>query len=203
MGMRKPLSRRSAAFSLAIAICGFAAAEGKTANIVIDPSADFASTPYTISFGGGMATYTFANIYDPSSDPLTADAVSTGGDGLVNAFVSKPVPLQLGSVIGNTGYDFTAFPSPVGIPYSIAEDSIGLKFFLADGVHYGFVTTLGPEVIQYGYNSTPGAFIAVGTPEPATWVMLIVGLGALGASARIRTCRTLREVEDQFTSLII
>ena len=85
------------------------------------------------------------------------------------------------------------FRSPVatGIPFSIAETSIGLKFSLPDGVHYGFATTLGPELIAYGYNSTPGGFIATtGVPEPATWVLLIAGLSALGAVASVRKIRS-------------
>ena len=78
------------------------------------------------------------------------------------------------------------FLPPAGILYSVAEDSIGLEFQLPDGVHFGYVTTLGPEVIQYGYNNAPGAPIATGAavPEPATWVMLIVGLGVVGALSR-------------------
>jgi hypothetical protein len=89
-------------------------------------------------------------------------------------------------VVGATGYDFAAIPSPTGIPDSIAEDSIGLKFSLPDGIHYGFVTTLGSKVILDGYNTTPGGLITVGVPEPATWVMLIVGFGVFGAAAGVR-----------------
>ncbi len=158
-------------------------ARAEAKNIVLFPDADFSSTPYTISLGGGTATYTFTYI----NDGLTADAVSTGGDALVNSFVGVPIPFELGTPIGGNGYDsFTAFPSPTGILYSIAEDSIGIQFQLPDGVHFGYVTTLGPEVIQYGYNDTPGASIGTGAaaPEPATWVMLVVGLGVLGALGR-------------------
>ena len=69
----------------------------------------------------------------------------------MNSFLSVPIPFELGSAIGDNGYEsFTLFPSPAGILYSIAEDSIGLQFQLPDGVHFGYVTTIGPEVIQYG-----------------------------------------------------
>jgi hypothetical protein len=89
---------------------------------------------------------------------------------------------------------FTAFPSPPGIAYSIAEDSIGLEFQMADGVHYGYVTTLGPEVLQYGFNSVAGAPIATGAaaPEPATWAMLVIGFGGLGLAAFARQSRAAR-----------
>ncbi len=42
----------------------------KAAIILTSPDADFSVAPYTIDFGGGAATYTFTDIYDPSTDPL-------------------------------------------------------------------------------------------------------------------------------------
>ncbi len=189
MNIRKRFSRSSVTLCLAIGVGLFAGANAKADVVLFYPGADFSSTPYTISFGGGTATYTFTDISGTSTDPLTEDAVATGGDGLVNYFLA-PVSFALGSVIGDTGYDFAAFPAATGIAFSVAETSIGLKFSLPDGVHYGFATTLGPKVISYGYNSTPGVFIATtGVPEPATWVLLIAGLGALGAVAGSKKIR--------------
>jgi hypothetical protein len=190
MNVRRHISRASAAACLSLGLCA-AATAARAGNVVLYPMADFASAPYTISFGGGAATYTFTYI----NDGETADAVSTGGNGLVDSFLGAPSPFNLDTSIGDSPYDkFIAFRSPAGILYSISEDSIGLKFHLADGVHYGYVTLLGPEVLQYGYNSTPGAPIATGAgaPEPATWVMLILGLGALGAATRGGGCRASR-----------
>ena len=179
------ISRKTGTLLLSVVIFGCTMTIADAANIVWYPGADFTDMPYTITFGGGAATYTFTYI----NDGYTADAVTTGGDGLVNSSTfpgpgPQPIPFQLGALIGDNGYDmFTAFPSPAGIAYSIAEDSIGLKFQLADGIHYGYVTTLGPEVLQYGFNDTPGAPIATGaaaTPEPSTWGLLALGFGVIG-----------------------
>jgi hypothetical protein len=183
MNSRKLMVGAAVKLGLAIGIWTVAQAGAEAAVVLTRPNADFNAAPYTISFGGGAATYTFTDIYDPSTDPLTVAAVSTGGSALVNSVLGQPIPLQLGTIVGATGYGFAPLPAPAGIPDSIAEDSIGLEFSLADGIHYGFVTTLGPEVIQYGYNTTPGSLIAIGAPEPATWVLLIVGFGILGAAA--------------------
>jgi PEP-CTERM motif len=107
--------------------------------------------------------------------------VSTGGDGLVSSFLSTPVPYQAGILI-DADSKFLAFPSPAPILYSVSLDNIGLKFQLPDGVHFGYVTTFGPEVLQYGYNQTPGGAIATGSsvPEPATWAMMLLGFAGLG-----------------------
>ena len=169
---------------------------GAEANVVVAPrNADFSAAPYTITFGSGIdtATYTFSTI--PDNDMITVDQVSTGGDGLVSSFLSTPVPYQLGVLIGSDG-DFTAFPSPAPILYSASLDSIGLEFRLSDGIHFGYVTTFGPDVVQYGYNQTPGAAIATGAvPEASTWAMLLVGLGALGLATRARRNAIIRPVQ--------
>jgi hypothetical protein len=189
MNLRKNCLSASVGLCLAFGITSIMSVAARAAIVFFQPAADFSAVPYTIDFGGGVATYTFTDIYDPSSDPLTVAAVSTGGTAMVNSFLGQPIAFQLGTVVGATGYEFAPLSTPTGIPFSIAEDSIGLEFSLADGIHYGFVTTLGPEVIQYGYNTTPGGLITIGVPEPATWVLLIVGFCILGAASSVETGR--------------
>jgi F0F1-type ATP synthase membrane subunit c/vacuolar-type H+-ATPase subunit K len=190
MCVRKGLSRDIIAAGLSAGLAAVSLSTAEAANVVVYPGADFSTTPYTITFGSGMdhATYTFS--YIPDNDAVTVDQVSSGGDGLVSSFLShppQPVPYQLGILIGS-GDTFTGFPSPAPILYSASLDSIGLEFRLSDGFHFGYVTTFGPELLQYGYNPAPGAEIATGSgvPEPSTWAMLIIGLGALGAAALAR-----------------
>jgi hypothetical protein len=194
MDLRKLITIASLDLCVAAGIWTVTEADAKAAIVLTQPGADFSAAPYTISFGAGAATYTFTDIYDPSVDPLTVAAVYTGGNAMVNSFLGQPIAFQEGALIGATGYPFSALPTASGIPYSIAQDSIGLAFSLTDGIHYGFVTTLGPEVILYGYNTTPGGFITVGVPEPATWVMFIVGVSVFGALARIRATTSPRRI---------
>ena len=152
------------------------------ANVVFFPNADISTAPYVISLDGGAATFTFTSVND--GDDTFIDAVSTGGNALVDSFVGFPAPFQQDILISDAD-SFSSFATPTGILYSNGLVSIGLEFQLSDGMHFGYATVFGPEVVQYGYNSTPGEPIATGAaaPEPATWVMMIVGLGALGAVA--------------------
>jgi hypothetical protein len=186
MRVRKWFLSASGGLWLTFGLWAVSLVVAKAAIVLSSPDADFSGAPYTITFGGGAATYTFTDIYDPSTDPLTVSAVSTGASAMVNSFLGQPIAFQLGAVIGATAYDFAPIPTPTGIPYAIAQDSIGLKFSLSDGTHYGFVTTLGPKVIAYGYNTTPGGLITIGVPESPTWIMLIVGFGVIGGGAGAR-----------------
>jgi hypothetical protein len=177
--------RKLIAASLFAGLAGASLTSAEAAIIVATPDADFSAAPFTITLGSGVdvATYTFSVI--PGNDGVTVDQVSTGGDALVSSFLSTPVPYQTGILI-DADSEFQAFPSPAPILFSASLDNIGLQFELPDGVHFGYVTTFGPEVLQYGYNPTPGGAIATGAnvPEPATWTMLLIGLGALGIAAR-------------------
>ena len=175
--------RTSVATSLAVGLWAISMGGANAGNVVFTPNADFSSTPYVISLDGGAATFAFTNIND-LADGFT-DAVSTSGNAWVDSFVGFPAPFQQDILISDAD-SFSAFPAPTGILYSEGLVSIGFEFQLSDGMHFGYATLFGPELVQYGYNSTPGAGIGTGAaaPEPATWVMLMMGLGVLGTLTR-------------------
>lgn len=158
------------------------------------PDTALSTTPVVITFGGGAADYDFTAAstgYGPGA------AVATSGTGLVSSLGGAVTDFAAGSTIDQTGelYSFSSFPAASVIPFSAADDFIGLAFTLGNGVHYGYAEVDGPTLVSYGYDSTPGASILTGAtaaavPEPTTIALLAAGLAVLGVARR--RSRTLR-----------
>jgi hypothetical protein len=102
-------------------------AGAKAANVVVFPNADISTTPYVISLDGGASTFRFSDIND-AADPFI-DAVSTGGNALVDSFVGFPAPFQQDILISDSD-SFSAFVVPTGILFSNSLVSVGLEFQL-------------------------------------------------------------------------
>lgn len=186
-----------AAIALSIATIGFAAHPAQAGLIVVSHRADFTSTPVTITLGApSRASYTFSYLgFNPDDPTYSVDAVATGGTATVNSSAfpgpgQQPIPFEIDALIGpGSGYpNFTQFPAPAPIAYSIAEDFIGLRFTLKDGTHYGYAEVDGPILVRYAYQTTPGAGIVTGqtVPEPASLLLLVIG-AACAMTSRRRT----------------
>ena len=178
---------RVGTLALGLALAG-GAAGAHAAVISAMPDAALSATPLAVTFGSGAATYDFtaaSTAYGPGA------AVATSGTALVSSLGGMVTDFGAGSTIDQTGelYSFSAFPAASAIPFSAADDFVGLAFTLGDGVHYGYAEVDGPELVSYGYESTPGASILTGAtaapvPEPATITLLLAGLAVLGVAGR-------------------
>ena len=119
---------------------------------------------------------------------LTAGTdIATAAQGLVAWYGNRPNPnssvtgLYLLACLGQgqCAGDF----KPTGAFFT--EGYVGIQFFAADGLHYGWIRVLGGydndgTILDYAYNSVPGQTITVGAvPEPSTWALLGVGFAAL------------------------
>ena len=121
------------------------------------------TTPLTLSFGGGAATYTFTSAETGNGTGL---AVATGGSAEISSFFGGISDFSSGAAVdGSELYSFSAFPTAMLIPYSAADDYIGLSFTLSDGVHYGYVEVDGPQVVAEGYSATPDAATTAGAVD--------------------------------------
>ena len=187
---------RTGALALGLAVAAGGIASANAAVISAMPDAALSSAPVPITFGSGAADYDFTAATTPYGPGA---AVATSGTALVSSFGGSVTDFAAGSTIDQTGelYSFSSFPTASIIPFSAADDYIGLAFTLGDGTHYGYAEVNGPTLVSYGYESTPGTSILTGAtaaavPEPATITLLAAGLGLLVVAGR--RSRTLRNI---------
>lgn len=155
------------------------------------------AAPVTVSFNGvGGFQFTAATTgYGPGA------GVATTGMGMVTTISGALTDFEAGASIDQTAelYSFSAAPNAAPIPFSAADDFIGLSLTLSDGVHYGYAELLGPSLVGVGFESSPGTSIQTGatgsgtgitltttttTPEPASLVLLASGLAMLSVRRR-------------------
>lgn len=168
-----------------------AAIPAAAAVVYVQPNADITTTPFTITFASNE-TLTFSA--NTSAFEGTIGVTTSGGAQVFSVgppfYVSNtPTSFQVfssgGFPTGQLGF-FAPYATVAGIPYSIAESLIGFEYTLADGIHYGIADIGGSSVSAYHYQTTAGADVPFGVPEPGAWAMLLAGVVIIGGKLRSR-----------------
>lgn len=150
-----------------------------------------ATSPYSFSYGDSTFTFTgTGDIFNPT-------AVSNGGTGQFNTVFGTPTSsfTDRGTVTFGAGDQYAAFAVPTTIRFSNSENFIGLRATRGDQVFYGYAFTTDNLLNGYAFESTAGQTITAtrdlssAVPEPATWAMMITGLGVVGGALRFRRRR--------------
>ena len=144
---------------------------------------------YIGGFGGNANISIYSNIFDPNtlvfSSPFSTKAsYFNGGDTWQGAY-NLNWNLNPGSywvAFSSDGFDwmsFTGIPNPLS-GYASASNYTSWQWQMSGN-------SFGVRIAGSQGSDTTG-----GVPEPATWAMMIVGLGAVGATMRGKARRRVR-----------
>lgn len=158
---------------------------GDTANLV--------SQPYP-----GSRTLALNGTAFPINNAPFAISIDLAGLGTFTVTTPSYVyDLQNGELaaFGSVGFDFIYFRTPLLDPYDMISNLAPVtgNWLSTDG---SSVATTGGRLAIASYNNgqfsahvapaRPGAGPAAAAPEPATWALMLLGFGGLGASLRYR-----------------
>ena len=189
--MSMSAKKRCATYAVGLFLYIGVAAPAAAAPVVTTVDADLSSRLYSFSFMGGTFNLTgnggFPNYL----------SVSTAGGAAVRTFFGTPSTdfIDRGTVVydQDTLGGFGSFSSLTSVPYTNGNNFLGLRVTSGGQDFFGFLFTTDSTLNSYGFETTPNtgispvtALAAAAVPEPATWTMMIIGLGAVGFAMRRR-----------------
>ena len=156
------------------------------------------TTPISVTFDG-LGGFAFTGV---STGNGPGAAVATTGNGGVTTVFGSVSDFESGSSIDQNGelYTFAGYPKASTIPFSAADDFIGLSVPLADGTHYGYAEVAGSNLVGVGFETAADTTILTGAvgsssagisvvPEPTSGLLLC---GIVAAAAGKRSGRRRR-----------
>ncbi|MFS0770851.1 PEPxxWA-CTERM sorting domain-containing protein [Sphingomonas sp. 1P08PE] len=171
------------AIALAVA---FVAAPANAAPVLTEVNANILNSPFTFAVQG--VSFTLSAV-DSFSAPLL---VSNGTGGAFSSVFGNPSSsfVDRGTVQygPNVFGSYASFPSPTPVNFSNGNNFLGIRATVGTDNYYGFVFTTNNIFKGYGFETTANTAITATTavPEPATWAMMLLGFGMVGAAARYR-----------------
>lgn len=179
---------------LSLIVCpfiGFTASTASAAPVVTAIGADLSRAAYTFTLTGSSFTFGFNGDYF-GGGPIT---IATANGGQVNTVFGSPSTsfVDRGVVTFGPTMQYAAFSTATPIRFTNGQNFIGLRALNGDGsAFYGYAYTTNNVLNSIGFetiaNTAITATTAIGSvPEPTSWAMMILGLGAVGGLMRRRS----------------
>jgi len=184
------------------AVAILAGAPAQAAPVITTVNANLLTAPFTAAFQG--ATFTFSatnNIFAP----LNVQSNSSGAYSAFGGFLGIPLsPTSSFTNRGTVTYGpssgaFASFATTTNVASSNGENFIGLRAMVGNDYYYGFAFTTNNVLNSYGFETAANTAITATTalsavPEPATWGMMILGMGIVGFAMRRRGSKVMTKV---------
>ena len=192
MGCKSITAVKAALSSCAITMVVAMASPAVAAPVFVTVNQDISTSPFSFSYLGGVFTF------DGSGGFPNYLSVSTGGGAAVRTVFGQPSSdfTNRGTVVydENTLGGYGSFPTPTTVPFTNGENFLGLRVTSGGQDFYGFAYTTNSIFNGFAFETSPGVGITATTnfpavPEPATWALLILGFGTVGATMRRRQTR--------------
>ncbi len=182
--------------SLAVALAAasavaLSAAPASAARVVTAINADLSASPYTFTNQNADFTFGFNGDYF-GGGPVT---ISTANGGQVNTIFGQPTTNfadgRGGPVTFGPSMQYAEFATATPIRFTNGDNYIGLRAVTAAGTFYGYAFTTNNVLNTVGFENVANQAVTAiqGVPEPASWAMMIGGMGFVGMGLRRRRVR--------------
>ncbi len=186
------LNARSIMLVAASSMLAVTASAASATPVITNIGADLSASPFTFNYMG--SSFTFGSNGQLFTGPIT---ISTANGGEFNTTLGEPSAYfpGRGTVSFGPGSSFAAFPTETAIRFSNGENYFGLRAVTNSGTFYGFAYSSDNILNTIGFETVADATITATTmagavPEPATWAMMIGGMGVVGGAMRRRRVST-------------
>ena len=187
------------AVAIALAALGFAGGASASSLVTVSGGGTWIHTVPTTTYSAPDTAFSFSfdlpEYYSPGNDPVGPGGPIGTDIGISTDFTNYTYKLG-GQVIAGAPDDIAFFSVAYGGGFALAYSTISVEFYGpvdvgSSGKVIGGVYSLTPYIADQSQTYSPvnqgeTPIMATIVPEPASWALALVGIGAVGVGLRSR-----------------